>query len=751
MVLIGHCVFPGFDWSSLTFHDIPNYPILSSFLLTNSFSQYVDIVTHKSGNTLDVFLCNFQVSVSIESEFCDHSDHALLHFTLSTQHLLRVDGMMRNARSRLVLSPESLEYLKFDLSTSLFSFQDATVDLFYSQSWFWNLHQILMVYMKNKRFYRQSLANYLSSHTTLLMNCFLTLMRREFNKSKYVVIKRTLLQSIELDTQLFFENFLKINTKMNDFYKLIESLRIEDQFSNEMFHINNQFNGPSEIAQEINTFFICQFTPCDRQYRDFPPSVLNEIEFSLEEVIETLLQTSDGMGSHNKSGATILAIATPLSIRFLGLARSVLETTKYPDNWKLVDVKPLDKKGAKNNISNYWPVASLSRLPLCFERLLFKHLYKFMAPKLNSSQHGFMKNRSTTSQLLLHLKLLHDSLDIGEEIFTLYLDLCKAFHKVNHYLLIEKLKIFGIGGNLLQLLASYLEDRSQRTVIINIYCEYMPIDSGVPQGSVLGPLLFLVFINDLPGVLETSLSYLFADDTKINNTHPVLLQNDLLRLHQWSSENKMQFNFSKTSLIRFTLKRKDIKEQPLCVFGGEDISFTRKPVMDLGIGFCYNLSWTEHIKSKVCKAHGRFISIKRNLPINLSTSQKASVYVLYIRPLILYGTSVWFANRTNLEKLESFQSRVTRWITSYDTYKERLIQSNILPLSLLFQLEDLLTFNKVLNGKLGTEVRSLIEHSKAPRQNLRESSFPPFKLQKTKLKLTDSNFIHRATRLANFV
>ena len=126
------------------------------------------------------------------------------------------------------------------------------------------------------------------------------------------------------------------------------------------------------------------------------------------------------------------------------------------------------------------------------------------------------------------------------------------------------------------------------------------------------------------------------------------------------------------------------------------------------------------------------------------------VYVLYIRPLILYGTTDWFTNRINLEKLESFQSRVTRGITSYDTYKERLIQSNFLSPSLLFQLEDLLTFNKVLNGKLGPEFRSLIEPSKAPRQNLRETSFP-FKLQKTRLKLTDSNFIHRATRLANFV
>ena len=222
----------------------------------------MDIVTHKSGNTLDVFLCNFQVRVSIESEFRDHSDHALLHFTLSAQHLLPVDGMLRNSRSRLVLSPERLEYLKLDLSISLFSFQDATVDLFYSQNWFRNLDQILRVYMKNKRLYRQSLPNYFSSHTTHLMNCFLTLVRRQFVKSKYLVIKRNLLQSIELDTQLFFENFLKFNTKMKDIYKLIESLRMKDQFRNEMFHNNNQFIGPSEIAQEFNTFLISQFTPC---------------------------------------------------------------------------------------------------------------------------------------------------------------------------------------------------------------------------------------------------------------------------------------------------------------------------------------------------------------------------------------------------------------------------------------------------------------------------------------------------------
>ena len=248
------------------------------------------LLLNKSGNSLDVFLCNFQVSVSIESEFCDHSDHALLLFTLSTQHLLPVDGMMRNSRSRLVLSPERLEYLKLDLSTSLFSFQDATADLFYSQNWFWTLlHQILLVYMKNKRLYRQSLPNCFSSHTIHLMNCFLTLMRREFVKSKYLVIKRNLLQSIELDTLQFFETFLKFKTKMNDIYKLIESLRIEGQLTNEMFHNNYQFIGNSEIAPEFNTFFISQFTPFDRQYRDFPPSVLKEIEFSLEEVIESLL------------------------------------------------------------------------------------------------------------------------------------------------------------------------------------------------------------------------------------------------------------------------------------------------------------------------------------------------------------------------------------------------------------------------------------------------------------------------------
>ena len=125
----------------------------------------------------------------------------MLCYTSLSQHniyLLPVDGMMRNSRSRLILIQESLEYLKLDLSTSLFSFQDATADLFHSQNWFRNLHQILLVYMKNKKLYRQYLPNYSSSHTTHLMNCFLTLMRSEFVKSKYLVTKRNLLHSMFL-------------------------------------------------------------------------------------------------------------------------------------------------------------------------------------------------------------------------------------------------------------------------------------------------------------------------------------------------------------------------------------------------------------------------------------------------------------------------------------------------------------------------------------------------------------------------
>ena len=218
-------------------------------------------------------------------------------------------------------------------------------------------------------------------------------------------------------------------------------------------------------------------------------------------------------------------------------------------------------------IENYRPIASLSKLSLCFERLLYSQLYNIIEPQLSNKQHGFRKKHSTAGQLLIHFIIFFEARDNGDEMFTLYLAFCKAFDRVNFNLLITKLRSFGIDGCLLKLIYSYLTSRKQRVIFNRSPSSHQSIESRVPQGSLDGPLLFLVFVDDFPNKLFTSECLLYADDAKISIVNPLLLQNNKLSIHTRAEKNKMNFNLDKTILIWFTRKN-NLEAQPILVFGG---------------------------------------------------------------------------------------------------------------------------------------------------------------------------------------
>ena len=298
-------------------------------------------------------------------------------------------------------------------------------------------------------------------------------------------------------------------------------------------------------------------------------------------------------------------------------------------------------------IEYYKPVASLSRLSICFERLLFKKLYPHCSKKISPLQHGFMKRKLIQSQLLIHLDYTYINLDRGHEVFTVYLDFSKGFDCVDHEILLKKVASFGIGGIILKLLKSYLEDREQRVKIDDCLSTALPIKSGVPQGSVIGPLLFLMFINDLPCVCVNSIMLLLADDAKISNADPIELQNDLIGIYNWAKANKMEFNNTKTELLWFTLHRYKISDRRVLVVDSKDIEFSTVPINDLGIKFTSDLKWSAHIDVLVRKAFSRFMMLKRSLPTTLPANVKSQVYKLYILPIITYGSVLWFPNKTD--------------------------------------------------------------------------------------------------------
>ena len=244
-------------------------------------------------------------------------------------------------------------------------------------------------------------------------------------------------------------------------------------------------------------------------------------------------------------------LAYPLTILF----QSIMACESVPDDWKVANVVPVYKGGSRSVATNYRPISLTSQLCKVFETIVRNQVIEFLESNvlIRNSQHGFRKGSSCLTNLLLFLdKVLH-SIDDGFSVDVVFLDLAKAFDKVPHKRLLEKLRKHGIGGKLLNVIGNWLSNRKQRVCIKGRWSSWMSVWSGVPQGSVLGPLLFLIFINDLDEDINSNILK-FADDTKIfkeirSSIDCNQLQADLDKLVLWTRKWQMEFNVDKCKVM----------------------------------------------------------------------------------------------------------------------------------------------------------------------------------------------------------
>jgi hypothetical protein len=222
------------------------------------------------------------------------------------------------------------------------------------------------------------------------------------------------------------------------------------------------------------------------------------------------------------------------------------------------------KKDVKERAKNYRPISLLPILRKMMELCVCNRFYALVSHLITSLQHGFMRNRSSVTQLLYVLHSIGESLDRNIQTDILYLDFAKAFDCVDHVILIKKLKLYGVTGHLLDWFTDYLRNRSQRVVIDGVASQYLPVTSGVPQGSIVGPLLFVIFINDLPEFIPNqSKTALFADDTKLYRSISTIsdresLQRDISSLNDWSQNSNMKFNALKCKVLTITRKKSPV-------------------------------------------------------------------------------------------------------------------------------------------------------------------------------------------------
>ena len=381
--------------------------------------------------------------------------------------------------------------------------------------------------------------------------------------------------------------------------------------------------------------------------------------------------------SHKMLKECSLTISRPLHILF---TRSLNEGI-FPDSWKIAQVTPIFKKGDKSLPSNYRPVSLLSCCGKLFERIIFKHTYNFLLDNnlLYKYQSGFLPNHSTVYQLIDIYHHICQALDQSQVSCMVFCDISKAFDRVWHKGLLFKLMQNGVSGKLLNWFKNYLCSRQQKTVVQSAVSEMKTISAGVPQGSVLGPLLFLIYVNDITDSL-LSLSRLYADDSSLYCSCSSLqdleglLNHDLRQISVWAKQWLVNFNPSKTEAILFSLKRE--QNLPCLMFDNTEISFVEHH-KHLGVTLSSNGHWSTHIENILSSA-SKVINIMRKYKFVLSRGALNQIYISHVRPILEYASAVWDGCTKNesdtLEKLQNEAARIvtglTRSVSLNNLYKE---------------------------------------------------------------------------------
>ncbi|MFZ2538708.1 MAG: reverse transcriptase family protein [Oscillospiraceae bacterium] len=398
-------------------------------------------------------------------------------------------------------------------------------------------------------------------------------------------------------------------------------------------------------------------------------------------------------------------LAEPLKLIF---TKSLL-TGCVPDDWKSAEVVALYKKGPRNDRGNYRPVSLTSVCCKVQESLIRDHIMNFLVKNnlLSNRQYGFIKGRSTMLQLLHMLDKWTTYLEEGGQVDAIYTDFEKAFDKVPHKRLISKLHSYGLNSALVNWIKSFLCNRKQRIRVNGSYSGWGRVTSGIPQGSVLGPILFLLYINDLPDFCEKDSGiYLFADDAKLYKHVTVLddnnkLQTSLNALQEWSDKWLLKLNINKCKIISFG-RNVDDSYKYFITKDQNNIQLVRESNMnDLGVTLDSKLNFSGHIQSKINKAFSMVGLLKRNFS-NISVSSFVLLYKSMVRSHLEYCNSVWAPYRLgDIEDIERVQKRATKILPGLKglSYVERLKKCNLCTLRFRRVRGDMIETYKILTGK----------------------------------------------------
>jgi len=721
VIICGDLNFPSINWNgdnSMLLNDSSCTGLFLKYVYDNAMFQFVNEPT-RLGNLLDIVLCNDNNAICNTKtlDTFSTSDHCMVSFSIISSPLCYNTAVTYHDFNRA--DWDSMRNLLFNTDFEFLCRHDIGADtkfeLFYTIIYNCLCHFVPVRtvgsrsgHIKYPSFIRNKLKQKAAAwrvykrfriEASLLKHKNLA---RECRRSIYSYIVRY--ESRLIDSGNTGSFFRYANNKFSS-KTAVGPLRATDG------SLTVQPEAKAELLQQVfSSSYVFDNGSMPSSTRDAPSRCLDNILFSTNLVMRAIkkLKKLKKGGTDGIPPLFIKNCSSQLVLPLTRLFQISFENAYLPPDWLRAHVCPIYKKGPASDASNYRPIALTCIICKLMESVVKDQLLTFLLEHglINKHQHAFMSRFSTNTNLLECTFDWFVALAHSDSVDVIYIDFSKAFDSIVYSKLLFKLSSLGISGKLLAWLAAFLHNRSQCVAIENIFSSISSVISGVPQGSVLGPVLFLVFINDIDVICHgRSRMKLFADDLKIYNivdiTNPTAtLQLSLDHLVEWSAEWQLPINIKKCSVLTINRSEshKTLTASNYYLDGSPLVKSTS--VMDLGIKINSDLSFQSHIGSIVSKARQRVGVLFRGFHTRQVSFLKKA-YITYIRPLLEYNSNIWNPTHVYLiDLMENVQRAFTKRVKALSqlSYIERLGIFSLESLELRRLRYDLVQYYKILNN-----------------------------------------------------
>lgn len=680
LFVCGDFNFPQIDWEKWI--STGRYNLCNPFLYKISelgLDQHIFSPTHRLGNILDLVMTNKAIVNNINIIDSVLSDHSIVVselnlniscLTVPGQHDIKIYQYSK-------FDSEKAQALFYTYEKEILESIDTNKDInFVYNLLIQGLNNIREICVPSKTlkttkqpgWFSNKIRNALKKQKKLYntaKHC-----KSDYNTNRYKLVQKQNKKLIIYAKKSYLTKTLYKPLQNGDskaFYKHIRQSR--ENSSNIIPNLNYQ-NKVAETsidkANMLNTFFQSIFTEDDGLLLPLPnkkPSIEDiNVTVTPAGVLKLLndIDISKSCGTDNITGIHLKTFSHLIASTVAHIFNYSLASGSLPDIWREARVTAIHKKGSRHLPNNYRPVSLTCIMCKLLEHIIARHIHDFLEVNniLVESQHGFRGGRSCDTQLVYTVNDLAYNRERGAITDVIILDFSKAFDTVSHQKLLYKLSSFGLNDKLVDWLKGFLQNRGQVVKVEAAVSSRCCVSSGVPQGSVLGPLLFLIFVNDLTDQISSECR-LFADDALLYNTRDKahILQEDLNTLEVWSRAWQLSFNIAKCSVLSI----KDSKLEQIYYLNNQRLKNVNSHPY-LGIELSYDLKWTVHLNKIIAKST-RLLGMLYRVLKSADTRTRQLAYHTLIRPILEYGCPAWDPYlEKDIKQLEKLQNKAIRFV-----------------------------------------------------------------------------------------